>query len=979
MKKLLLICIYSLCCLPCFSQIKRYHIYEPSKWADSVFNTLTLEEKIGQLFMVAAYTSYDKRKNSPEVVSLIQNQKIGGVIFFKGGPGREANATNLFQEKSKIPLLVGMDAEWGLAMRLDSTINFGYQMPLGAISDDSIVYQMAKEIAVECKRMGIHINFAPVADINNNPQNPVINVRSFGENKEEVTKRSIMYLQGLQDNNIMAVAKHFPGHGNVNVDSHLDLPVLNQSKTEMDSLELFPFRYLFSNDVAGVMTAHLRVPAYDSAKNVGASLSSQVSTCLLRTKMNFNGIAFSDALNMGGVSKYYSPGELELKALLAGNDILLYSENVPKAIEYIKAAIDTGCLDIEIINAKVKKILQLKKWVGLDDCKYISTKKLYPDLNTPSALLIKQKIAENSVTLVRNSKNLVPFKRVDNTTYASLSLGTREVTPFQDMIQMYSRAGIFSASLNYTQDSVWQQLYDTLITYDVIIISLHNLNNKYASLYNMSTKALDFIKKLNAVKNVVLVNFGTPYALQFFKDFNTILCAYEDEQTFQYSAAQVLFSSIGAKGRLPVNATDEYKLGTGNFTTGGLRMHYSLPENASLSSYSLRKIDTIVEDAIKQKAFPGCQVIVARWGQVVYNKSYGYQTYDKKKAVKNTDLYDLASITKVAATTLCIMKLYELGKIKPTDSLVKFLPELKKTNKAYLTIKEVMTHQAGLTAWIPFYKNTITASQLCEDLYCSSPNNPFSLRVAEGVYLHKNYKDSIYQVMDKSAIHDRGKYKYSDLGFIYMQRVVERITGKPLEKLADSFYYKPLSLATITFKPREKFSLDRIAPTEQDTYFRNQLIHGDVHDPAAAMFGGVSGHAGLFSDANDLAVIMQMLMNGGTYAGQRFLDYTTIKLFTSSQIKGNRRGLGWDKPIMDKKINGPTSTQCSPMTYGHTGFTGTSIWADPYTGLIYIFLSNRINPDASNSKITDLNIRTRIQDVIYDSLQSGKDSPTGMR
>ncbi len=950
------------------AQVKKYDIFHPSAWVDSVMRTMTPEEKIGQLFMVAAFTTPDKNNINKSILPLVQKYHIGGLIFFKGGPGKEVMATNFLQEKSKIPLLVGIDGEWGLSMRLDSTQNYGYQMTIAAGNDDSLAYRLGKEMALECKRIGIHINFAPVIDVNNNPLNPVIHLRSFGENKEMVSRKGLMYMRGMQDEHVLAVAKHFPGHGNVDVDSHLDLPILNQSKAEIDSLELYPFRRLFKEGVGGVMTAHLSVPSYDSTKHIGASLSPIISTGLLRWTMNFKGLTFSDALNMGGVSKYFSPGELEMKALLAGNDVLLYSENIPRAIAYIKSKLDSGCIDQDFIDRKVRRILMVKKWVGLDNCNYSAIENVAPELNASAGKMLKKKITESAITLVKNKNGLIPLRDLERYRIATVAFGTREQTPFQDMVRMYSNSDVFAVSM-FARDSVWMKLYDTLKTYDIVIFSLHYLSNKASANYGMTERTGNFINGFKKEKPSVLVSFGSPYLLSRFPDMDNIICGYQDEVGFQYAAAEALFGGIQMKGKLPVTCSPAYPIGTGMTSLPAMRSKFTEPEAAGMSSKGLERIDSVVQSALKENAMPGCQVLVARDNKVVYYRSFGYHDYDKKRAVQNDDIYDLASITKVASTTLVAMKLYESGKLKMNETLGRYLPELAKTNKGDLRISEIMTHQAGLKEYFVFYKKTIRGGKLDTSLYCNEPNNTFNIRVAENLYLRKGYKDTIYKIIDTSALRDRGKFHYSDLGFIYMQRILERITGKSLDILADSLFYKPLGLSTMTYKPREKDELYRLIPTENDTEFRHQVVTGDVHDPSAAMLGGVSGNAGLFSDANDLSIIMQMLLNEGTYGGKRFFIPTTVQYFTTAAFEGNRRALGWDKPEF-KVQNGPTSNLVSPLTFGHTGFTGTCVWADPKYKLTYVFLSNRVNPTAANHKLVEMNIRTKIQDIIYQSLKN---------
>jgi beta-glucosidase-like glycosyl hydrolase/CubicO group peptidase (beta-lactamase class C family) len=808
-----------------------------------------------------------------------------------------------------------------------------------------------------------------VVDVNNNPLNPVIHMRSFGENKYAVSRKGLMYMQGMQDEHVLAVAKHFPGHGNTDVDSHLELPTLHQSKKELDTLELYPFRYMFAQGVGGVMTAHLQIPVYDTALHTGASLSPYVTSILLRSKMKFKGITFSDALNMKGVANYFAPGELELKALMAGNDVLLYSEDVPKAISYIKTALDSGCIDMEFIDASVKRILQLKKWVGLNNCHYIPLQNVTEDMNAGIFQVHKKELAEQSITLVRNDKKLVPLKNAGQYRIASVAVGTRVEPAFQQWLKMYCRADYFLAPM-LSDESSLQKMRDTLRTYDIVLISLHNLSNKNTATYGMSERAVKFINDMIATSNVVITSFGSPYALSRFPNARTIINGYQDDVGYQQAAAQVLFGSVGAKGRLPVTVIQgKMGLNAGVNTAPVDRIRFALPEEDKVSSKKLSKIDSIFNKAITAGAMPGGQVAVVHNGKLIYNKSFGKPTYNSSQQVDNNDIYDLASVTKVSATTLAAMHMYEEGKLDILKPLSTYLPELKGTEKGTLLIKEIMAHQAGLQGWIPFYKRTIMPDgTLDTTIYCNTQDSLYSIRIAENLYMRGDYKDTIYKQIDNSPLDGRGKYRYSDLGFIYMQRVVEHHYGKTLDVLTDSLFYKPLGLATATYRPRDRFPVEQLMPTEQDTAFRKQLVQGDVHDPCAAMLGGVGGHAGLFSNANDMATLMQMLLNGGSYAGRKYFEPSTVRLFTSRQYDESRRGLGWDKPPKDAKSGSPASRYASQTSFGHTGFTGTTVWVDPEYKLVYIFLSNRVYPTAENTKLAHMNVRTDIHDVIYEAI-----------
>ncbi len=947
-----------------------YRIFERSGWVDSLMSRMSLEQKIGQLFMVSAFTTRDKY-NIHDVSELVQKYHIGGVIFFRGGPMRTALAINRLQTKAEIPLLMSIDGEWGLAMRLDSTINYGYQMPLGAISDDSFSYRMGAQIARECRRIGFQVNFAPVVDINNNPLNPVINLRSFGENKQDVTRRGLMYMRGMQDQHVVAVAKHFPGHGNTSVDSHYDLPVIHNSRSSMDSLELFPFKALFSEGVGGVMTAHLNIPAYDTTSNTAASISPAISTGLLRWQLGYKGLAITDALNMKGVSKFTRPGELEYKALLAGNDILLCPDNVPKAFEMIRDAIDSGCISMDFLNQRVRAILEVKKWSGLDRCQYVDTTNLLRDLNRSPARLLKQNFAARAVTVVRNTANLIPVRRMDNLKLATVAFGAKGMTAFQEQIGLYSRADNFQINM-FGRDAEFDTLEQNLKSYSLVIASLHYLSNRTNS-YGISDKTLNMLQSLAKQKRLILVDFGTPYAMSRVPDCEELICAWQDDPAFQHAAADIIFGSNNASGHLPVNASASYPISSGLITETTGRIQYTYPEAIGLDSRRLGEIDSIAIRAIHDEATPGCQVMAIKDSKVLYFKAFGKQTYSGKTPLQTDDVFDLASVTKVAATTLCVMKLYDEGRISPENFLGDFLPELKGTNKEKLTIQEVMTHQAGLIAWIPFYKATVRDIKRRDSFYCDQKDSQYTVRVATKMYLRSDYPDTMRRIMDRSALEERGRYKYSDLGFMYMQRVVEKITGRHINILADSLFYRPLGLRTMGYLPLNNPQIlpEQIVPTELDTVFRKQLLKGDVHDPAAAMLGGVSGHAGLFSDASDLGVLMQMLLNKGSYAGRQYLKPETVALFTQPSLTGNRRGLGWDKPEPSFRT-GPTSLYASPMTFGHTGFTGTCCWVDPQSHLVYVFLSNRVHPSAENHKLVDTNVRTRIMDVIYRAILGKK-------
>lgn len=944
---------------------------ESISWADSVFATLTPDERIGQLFMVAAWSNKDK-KHIKEIDSLIIKNKIGGLIFFQGGPVREANLTNKYQKESKVPLLISIDGEWGLAMRLDSSIAFPKQMTLGAIQDDSLIYEMGKEIARQCKRMGIHVNLAPVADVNNNPLNPVIGLRSFGEDKFNVARKAILYMRGLQDAGVMANGKHFPGHGDTDMDSHKTLPTISISKERMDTLELYPFRQLIDSGLASMMVAHLFIPAYDTAANTASTLSKAVVTDLLKKQLRFNGLVFTDALNMKGVSKFYKPGIVDVKALLAGNDVLLFSEDVPLAIDSIKAAIARGEISQDEIDLRCKKILAAKQWCGLDKLKPVKTKDIFEDLNTAHADLLNRRLIENSLTLLSNKNNIIPLQKLDTLKIACVSLGHDDETDFYKMLHNYVPADFFGLNKK-AKDAQCDSVIKWMDAYNLVIVQLDNLSIKADKDFGLTENMKYVLNCIVAKKKTIVDVFGSPYVLaklDSIKLAEAVLMSYEGTSLFEEYSAQVIGGGITAKGKLPVTASKDFPLGTGILTPAAVRFKYTLPEELGISSAELMKIDSIALKGMKDKAYPGCQVLVAQNGKVFYHKAFGYHTYENKRPVRLSDIYDLASVTKISASTPSLMKLAEDKKINLDSAMSYYFAPLKGTDKEKMTFREVFTHQAGLPAWIPFWKKTVSKGVYKNGIYSTEKTAKYPFRVAEKLYISKNYPDTIIKTIVNCEMGVAGKFVYSDLGYYFLMKIIEQQTGKSLDQYVTESFYRPLGLSYMTYRPREKFNLKQIAPTEYDVAFRKQLVWGDVHDQGAAMMGGVAGHAGLFSNANDLAILMQLYLQKGEYGGIRYFDTSTVSEFTRCQYCiDNRRAIGFDKPETNSEKTSPVCECVSYLSFGHTGFTGTIAWADPAKNLVYIFLSNRVYPDAEVNKLAKQGIRTKIQEVIYDAIK----------
>ena len=954
-------------------------------WVDSVMSRLSPRQRLAQLFMVAAYSNRSSGYED-ELQALVAGHELGGVIFFQGGPVRQALLTNRLQSAAAVPLLVAMDAEWGLNMRLDSTQRFPYQMALGAIAGDDLLYQTGRAMGRHCRRLGVHINFAPVLDVNNNPANPVINFRSFGEDPVEVSRRGLAIARGLQEEHVLAVAKHFPGHGDTDVDSHLDLPVISHDRDRLEKVELFPFRRGLA-EIGGVMVAHLSVPALDST-GIATTLSGRVVGELLGREMAFGGVVFTDALNMKGVSKDYAPGELDLKALLAGNDVLLFSEDVPAAFLAIENALRKKQISQSAIDARCRKILALKKWAGLDRAVHVDPDGLVGDLNTPEDELLNIRLAEASLTLMRNRGNLIPLMRLDTLKLASVMIGATPGNEFGVMLSRYAAPDLFIVNKSATA-SEFAELEQKLGDYNFIIASLHGMNVYPAGNFGIPEPALEFVEKLTNNGRAALVIFGNPYLLTQRPQLQHApysLVAYQETPYTRSMAAQVLFGGVGAAGRLPVSIAPDLPAGTGLTTAGGLRFKYTVPEEVGIKRSDLHRVDSLVEFAIRQRAIPGCQVMFALQGKVFLLRSYGYHRYDSIQPVGEHHLYDLASITKITGGLPLVMKLYDEGRIDLDRPLGNFTPYFARGNKVDITLREVLTHQSGLMSWIPFWKGTlkgnapypwrkrwdpgsINLGKFRRRTFMPDSTQAFPVRVSPALWLHGDYQKQIFRSIQKSPLGEK-KYVYSDLSFLAYPSLAESVAAEEFTSYLDRNFYRPLGAFRYTYNPARKFPLHEIVPTEFDTLFRRWQIHGYVHDEGAAMLRGISGHAGLFGTANDLAKIMQMYLNFGHYGGKTYLNPSTLEEFTRCQYcdQGNRRALGFDRPIPNAGADGNAAPSASSRSFGHSGFTGTFTWVDPENGLLYVFLSNRVYPTRENTRLYEYNIRTGIQQVVYDAL-----------
>lgn len=991
----ILLC-FSICSLS--GQYDRYLInkdapfyYISAEWADSVLQRLSTDERIGQLFMVATYATNDKQENKAQIEQLINKYHIGGLIFMQGTPERQVLLLNHYQKLSKVPLLIGMDLETGLGFRLKNTVSFPKNMTLGAITDKKILKQTAQEIGRQCRRVGVHVNFAPVLDINNNKANPIIGTRSFGDNRENVTEKGRIFMEGLQSENVLAVGKHFPGHGDTKVDSHHDLPSLYFDLQRLDSLELYPFRALTQYGIGGMMTAHLQVPEIDTNRPV--SLSQKAITQILKHNIGFNGLIFTDALNMGGVANTNAPGDVDLLALLAGNDVLLFSQDVPKAIKKIKKALQSGKISQTQIDEHVRKILLAKQWAGLDKNIILDETNISKDLHAIQNEILQEKLAKAAITLVKNEDNILPIKQLNKKRIAAVSIAAKANNPFLQRLSDYTDITTFSIPKGASQ-ATYDRILKQLKKFNTVIVAKHRPNYSLKHNFGATESSIRFLQQLSPEKNIIFAFFGSPYGAAHydFSNCSSVLIGYEDGVYFRKAMAEAIFGGTAISGKLSFGINKLYPSGWG-IATKKVRLGYTLPQAEGFNADSIQVIDSIVNDAIQKKAMPGCQILLAKNGNIVFNKAYGYHTYSKKQAVKTSDLYDLASVTKVSATLPLLMQQYDKGVLKLETNLSELLPYFKNTDKSDITLLDLLTHESGLPSWIPLYRLLIDTTSYEGNLISYRRNSTYSVQIDKRAWLNKKFKykkgffntegnipvgknlyllkpvrdilfDTIQKIEYKKEV--TKKYQYSDLGFILSGEYLK--TNYDFEETLANFY-KKLGAKTTGMNLWKKYPKNRFVPTARENFLRKTLLQGYVHDPNAALLGGIAGHAGLFSSAEDLAKVWQMYLQQGSYGGEEFIKPNTMKLF-SKQVHSevSRRGIGFDKPDADTTKVTAFSKVLPLSTFGHTGFTGTMAWADPDNQIIGIILANRVYPNDWNNKMSKMDIRTKIQEAVYNAL-----------
>lgn len=924
-------------------------ITEANFWANKKMKHLSLEEKVGQLMFVRVPLTMTK-KQQKEFEHNFSKYKVGGICFFKGTAATQLERTKRYQNLSHIPLMVTIDAEWGLGMRLTDCYSFPRQMLMGALSpvNDTLIEQFGEEVGRQCRKMGIHVNFAPVCDINSNPRNPVIGCRSFGENKVRVARKSAIYARAMQRKGVIAVGKHFPGHGDTDVDSHLDLPVISHSKAYIDSVNLFPFRRLVRDGIRGMMIAHLQVNALDNRLNMPSSLSERIVTPLLRDDMHFDGLIFTDGIDMKAVSKNYKDGEGAIRAIRAGSDVILLPIDVEKTVN---AVVDEARRDPEfarMVDNRCHRILREKYRCGLDKPDF-SKLSVPNEADAKRCSLITRRMAQRTLTLVHDDGDVLPIAPDENVVYISAGNSDTAIKALNEPLkQQIAKAG------------------------KVVISLFGNLGS--SNNYGVSKECISLINNVVSIPDVksVLVIYGSPYILESFPASGTtlptaIIMAYQNIPEVSDAVSVALRGETQFEGILPVT-TGGYREGTSLHPKRLPKTTpYDMLKLAGMDEKCFQRIDSIALNGIAQNAYPGCQILVAKDGKVVYNRCYGRQTYDATASPMDTNtVYDLASLTKVTATNLAVMKLVDAGKIGLDDRLSRYLPYLKHTNKSKITVRQALSHIARLKAFDAYWKESLDEKYL----YCGTTPPDGFIAIGDGIYVASSFRTRMMNSIACSKLEKKEKYLYSDLGFILLADLVETVSGQTLDIFMKQHFYGPLQMKNTCFRPLENgIDINRIAPTEQDKSYRKQLIRGYVHDPNAAALGGVAGHAGLFSTANDLFRLYQMMLDSGRFDGRRYVSAKTFNTFNSRHFasEGNRRALGFDKPFISGRST-HISPYASQSSFGHTGFTGTMVWVDPQYNLVYIFLSNRVYPTSQPNKLANMNIRTDIQDLIYKSM-----------
>lgn len=949
-------------------------------WVDSVYGSMSLRERVQQLF-VPVVDPRDVTAAKGVLKKYVGGSQVGGLLFSAGTIDQYAALIDYAQSLSKVPLMITLDGEWGLAMRLKDAPKFPYNMSLGSIADDNLLYDYGLEVARQCRLLGIQVNFAPVMDVNINPANPVIGRRSFGADPERVARLGAAYAKGLEDGGVMSVAKHFPGHGDTSVDSHKALPVVDHSEQTMAEVDLLPFKNYIESGLGGVMVGHLNVPAFDPSGRP-ASMSHVVTSDILKDEMGFDGLVFTDGLAMKGAAL---PGQnICVSALKAGADVLLQPLSLASDISAVMEALKSGELSEEIVNERAKKMLAYKYALGLDRRPgAVSSAGLKRRIDSAEAEAVRRRLTEAMMVCVDNGAGLLPVHGLDSISIAVLSIGAPRDNEFSSMCRKYADVKLYAASESLSPDQI-----AAIKKHDLVITAI----------FSDKAGSRNVLKQMGEHDGLVTVFLMEPYRMAKFAPARSraSILAGEDSRFAREYAAQAVFGGIRVNGVLPVDVKGVAPCGAG---VGLLktRLGYSTPSAEGMDHKLQSRIDSIVKVGLSTGAFPGCQVLVARNGKVVVNKNYGYTDNRKTHRVSDSTMYDLASVSKVAGMLPGLMLAYDCGLYGLDEPVSTYLPGMDTDDKRAITVKQLLYHESRMPATLSIWHimmdsasytgrllgyrnrgdNTIklyrgvygnNKARLRRDITSPVMTDEFNIKINDGLYVGRCTADTILGRIYNVELRRKAGMCYSDLNFILLKEMEERLTGRPHDSYVQENVFGPLGAYRTTYNPLARFSKGALAPTEHDTFLRRQIMHGYVHDELSAFMGGVQGNAGLFSNADDLAKLCQMYLDHGVYGGCQIISKRTMDMFMSDKSPGSRRGLGFDKPDTQNPAKSPVPECAHPSTVGHIGFTGTCFWIDPRNGLVYIFLSNRVNPTRDTPAFTRLNIRPAILSMVYEAL-----------
>ena len=913
-------------------------------YLDSLIQNTPLEEKIGQLFFVPAQGQFTNRdsRTFKELEKMITDYHVGGIIFMRGDIYGQAIMTNKLQRMSKFPLWISQDMEFGAAMRISGTTRFTPAMGVAATGDKRNAFMMGKVTAIEAKALGVHQIYAPVLDVNNNPENPVINVRSFSGDPEMVADYGTAFMQGVQSEGLVATAKHFPGHGDTDVDSHSDLPVVNYDFSRLDSLELIPFRAAIDGGISSIMTAHIAFPGINTSEFLPATLDSTILKDMLIDSLNFNGMVVTDGLEMQGIASKYSPGRAVVHALNAGADIMLISPDVHTAIDEVIKSVEQGEITEERIDRSFAKLITWKQQHGLfENENQVDLERLDTIVNTDFHKAVADEIARESVTILKDEKNILPLRPSEYPSIMVISVADdrdgNTGSSFVRQLRDYHPDVSFHIYDKRTSEVDKREMMKKAREVDLVIISSF-IYLRFGQSIHLSGDQLSFLRKVILTKKPsLLVSFGNPYVLSDLKDAEVHMLGWYNSSGQINGVVPAIFGASEVKARIPIEIPGLYELGEG-IDQKHTALRFGTPEEVGLDHNKLFELDNIVHQAIDDSVFPGAVVGIVKDGVLAYNRAYGYQDYSKLEKVRDTDVYDVASITKVMATTTATMKLVDEGKLSLDDTIAKYIPEFDEPQRRDITIRDILLHQTGL----PPFRVYVDSMKTRDEILNAIKNDPLTYEPGS-------------------------KYVYSDLGMILLAEIIHEVSGSRMDRYTRSEFYFPLNMYSTFFNPasNSRWLVNRISPTEIDTVYGRGLVKGLVHDERAYFLGGVAGHAGLFSNTIDMAKYSTMLLNDGVYAGKRYLEKETIRQFTTDQSEHNTRGLGFDR----KSPTGFTTAGqlASNDTFGHLGFTGTSLWIDREKNMAIILLTNRTYPHRSYGK-TISQIRAKVADAAFSAI-----------